>query len=278
VLRVREGHQAADRLCEVLGNPVLGRVRVIGERGILLDDPLLDRREVGEFGCLGHRRADRIQVDVGHRGDHRSLVQQRLTLEPALPETTGHVVFGIGLASNRLVEAPHEPGQIEQPRPVLADLLVHDRLLGRRQRFGTGKKTANQRIAAEQLQPAFSNFPVAPLKRPVLVHPDHQVQVIAHHRIGADLDGKDPLQLEDPLPNPPSPMAEIAPRQPIHPAQELAPDAAADHVVIRRGFERDETATGQGHRTDRVSSGPQSAAGVGQMKSEICSKSATEIS
>ena len=80
------------------------------------------------------------------------------------------------------------------------------------------------------------------------------------------------------LPNPPSPMAEIAPRKTIHPAQELAPDAAADHVVVRRGFERDETAARKRHRALRSSNELQSARVLPGMKSEIRSNFATENS
>ena len=49
--------------------------------------------------------------------------------------------------------------------------------------------------------------------------------MIAHHRVGTDIDGEDRLQLEDPGSDPVAAMRKVLPRMRIHTTQVLAPDA-----------------------------------------------------
>ena len=71
--------------------------------------------------------------------------------------------------------------------------------------------------------------------------------MIAHHGVTAHINREHVGQIEDPTADPVSPMTEIPPGLCIHPAQELAPYAAGDHVVIRRGVQRNELAAWHGH-------------------------------
>ena len=57
---------------------------------------------------------NRVEVDVGHAGHQRPLIEQRLTLEAPFPETAGTAVFSVGSSRYLLVEATHEPANVLQ--------------------------------------------------------------------------------------------------------------------------------------------------------------------
>ena len=94
--------------------------------------------------------------------------------------------------------------------------------------------------------------------------------MVAHHRVGADIDREDVGQLEDPRPDPVPPVREVPTGLAIETAQELPPHAAADDVVVRRGIERDEAAARFGHRglPERVP-GHSRSGGIGLASDEL---------
>ena len=71
--------------------------------------------------------------------------------------------------------------------------------------------------------------------------------VIGHHRVGTHVNGKHLDQFEDPDPDPVSPVGKIPPGLGIDPTQKLAPNAARDDVIVRRGVQRDQLTAGHGH-------------------------------
>ena len=68
-----------------------------------------------------------------------------------------------------------------------------------------------------------------------------------HHRVGAHINGEHLGQLEDPGPNPVSPMDEIPSGLDINASNKLAPHASRDDVVMRCGVQRNKLAAGHRH-------------------------------
>jgi hypothetical protein len=64
------------------------------------------------------------------------------------------------------------------------------------------------------------------------------MQVIAHHRIGAYVDGEERREKAQTVPNPLLPMVEVLARVVVLAAQECATDAAGHAVVVRGVLER----------------------------------------
>jgi len=71
--------------------------------------------------------------------------------------------------------------------------------------------------------------------------------MIAHHRVGANVDGEYFSQLENSRANPVPPMREIPPGLRIDAAEELSPYAPRDDMVVGRGVQRYKLAAGHGH-------------------------------
>ena len=68
-----------------------------------------------------------------------------------------------------------------------------------------------------------------------------------HHRIGAQINGKDLGQLEDPGSDPVSPMGKLPPGLDINATKQLATNAPGDDVVMRSGVQRDQLTAGHRH-------------------------------
>ena len=130
---------------------------------------------------FSHPGTDRIEIHVGHGRDDRRFVQQRLALESTFPEAPGDAVFGVGLAGDRLVQTPHEPGNAEQPFAVFFD---HGRNCAelRLGEFLVCNEAADQRLAAEQFEPARGNFLVVPGQRDILLYAQNQVRMLCEVR------------------------------------------------------------------------------------------------
>ena len=79
-----------------------------------LSQALLNRRKVRALKRFRHSRADRIEVHVIHACENRAVVEKRLALEAAFPETTRALVFLVCPTSDVLVETPHEPANVGQ--------------------------------------------------------------------------------------------------------------------------------------------------------------------
>ena len=62
------------------------------------------------FDALGDSCPSWIEVDVDHGGDHRPLGEQGPRPEALLEEVSSHLVFGIGLARDGLLQELHERG------------------------------------------------------------------------------------------------------------------------------------------------------------------------
>ena len=82
------------------------------------------------------------------------------------------------------------------------------------------------------------------------------MNMIAHHRIGGDIDREHGRELLQALNDPAAPVLEVAAGVLIHAAEIRAPDAARDDVVPGGGVEGDEGGAGLRHAgTPSVESG-----------------------
>ena len=73
------------------------------------------RRVLALFRRGGNAGADRVQVDVRLTGRQSSLVENFLAKLATLPKSSGARVFAIGLPSDWLDQASHEPRHIRHP-------------------------------------------------------------------------------------------------------------------------------------------------------------------
>ena len=161
-------------------------------------------------------------------------------------QSAGDVVFGIGHSGNGLIEAAHEPGDVEQSRPIFGDFQFHRRQL-RLGKLFAGNEASDQACAAEQFHPVSGNLVIIPPQCAGLIDREHKVKMIGHDGISANVDGEYLGQFEDPGSDPAAPMSEIPPGPGINPAQELAPNASRDDVIVRSSVQRNQLATGHGH-------------------------------
>lgn len=207
---------------------------------------LLDAGEVAGLRCAAESCANGVEVHVNHGGQQAPLVEERLASESPLPEATGALVLGIGAARDRLVQHPHEPGQVCQsasvPRRQLGDLVpLRSRKLAAAQvslhHFGPPKEAA----------PAAQDLIVAPSRRALRIDVHDDVVMIAHHRIGGDVDGERGGKSLEPLGNPSPPVFETFARRAIDAAKASAPDTSAHAVVPLRIGEADECGTWTRH-------------------------------
>jgi len=127
----------------------------------------------------------------------------------------------------------HEPGQIAQPSTVALDQLRDCAQLGRAQ-IVAGAVALHQGRPTEQGAPALQHLITAPFGGLVGIEAQHEVAVVGHRAVGADIDGEQPLQQREALDQPLAPVLEGLPSDRIHPAQESPPHAAADAVVEAR--------------------------------------------
>ncbi|MNT35556.1 hypothetical protein D3C72_1715870 [compost metagenome] len=103
-------------------------------------------------------------------------------------------ILPIGLPRQGFVKQPHKPTDGVQAFTPLLYQLLHDHQLGLNQRFPLIPAPHQQR-PLEQCRPALGHFPLAPAGSGILLDLEHQMIVVAHHRIGTNTDGKQPRQL-----------------------------------------------------------------------------------
>ena len=65
---------------------------------------------IAALDAVGNPCSHGIEIDVGHRSGECGFVVQELALESALPESPFHLILGIRLALDVLVQTAHKPG------------------------------------------------------------------------------------------------------------------------------------------------------------------------
>lgn len=224
-----EGQPARHGLAGVAGKgeQVLGLlVGVIGlDRALRPLDAPLHRGVLGALRRLGHARTDRVEIDIGERTCQRLLIEQRLALEPPLPEPPRAAVLAVGLAGDGLVEAAHVPADVHQSCPPLGDRRLQHLLLLGVQRIARQKPTGVERAGKEPV-PAFDHLAPAPGCSLRTVDVQHHMVVVVHHRVGTDVDGEDLGQRQEPCFDPFAPVRVGAARSGILAAEKGAAHAA----------------------------------------------------
>ena len=151
--------------------------------------------------------ADGVEIDVGHGGEHRLFVEQRLALETPFPEMARDLIFGVGLAGDAFVQHAHEPGQVAQAGTVLFGPLVDRELCRHVQFLDLARQQAlHGQRAVEELGPAAQHLIPAPTLGALSIDADNEVVVVAHHRVGSHIDGEHTGQLLDALDDPAAAM------------------------------------------------------------------------
>ncbi len=111
------------------------------------------------------------------------------TQKPA-PKAAAACIFSVGAFGEGFVEAAHEPGKVSQSLPAdLQPFCIAEQILF----LGTAGEGVDFAMDGcwEKTNPADGHLLVSPRGRQRRVNPQHDVDVIAHHRIGVDADGKD---------------------------------------------------------------------------------------
>jgi hypothetical protein len=125
-------------------------------------------------------------------------------------------------------------------------------------RFWEGRfksQALHQQRPIEQLRPAAQRLFVAPALRPLGIDAQHQVIVVAHHRVSGHVDGEHPGQLFDPIHDPGPAMVVVLAGDRIIAAQKGTTHAAIHDVIPRRVGKGNERGTGLGHGASALSSG-----------------------
>src|SRR5210317_114273 len=78
----------------------------------LANQALLNRRKITCLETVTDAGSNRVEVDIGHTRHQRFLVQQRLTLESALPKSAGTIVLSISSPRYALVKTAHKPAYV----------------------------------------------------------------------------------------------------------------------------------------------------------------------
>jgi len=123
----------------------------------------------------------------------------------------------------------------------------------------------HQKRPAEKLCPAREHVVHAPGSGARRIDAHDDVVVVAHHRVGGDVDGEYRSELGDARLDPAAAVVEVLAAVPVMAAQKGAAHAAAHHVVPRRVGERDEGGTGAGHGAEdsgRAAGGQRNKLGV----------------
>src|SRR5262249_58767881 len=68
-------------------------------------------------------------------------------------------------------------------------------------------------------------------RRRLVLTAEYQMQMVAHHRVAADLDAEEPCQLAQPIKNPVLAVTVILPGIRVHAAEKSPSDASGDAVV-----------------------------------------------
>jgi len=188
--------------------------------------------EIALLGGFRHPGADGVQIHVGHAGEDRGVVQKGLGFEAPFPETALTVVLAVGPAGNGFVENAHEPGNVGQAgSPFLDDFTGFSvRRLGV---VLTAQIALDAQRGAEQRAPALDHLALAPGGGGVRVYPENHVVVVAHQRIGAEVDAEGGGQgfefVDDPL----AVVFVVLAGKVVDAAEEGAAYAAGITVVVR---------------------------------------------
>lgn len=127
-------------------------------------------------------------------------------------------IFPIGLPCQGFIELPHKPADGVKPLAPLPYQLLHHNQLGLNQGFPLVPAPYQQR-PLKQGSPALGHLPRAPAGSCIGFHFEHQMIMVAHHRIGADADGKQTRQLAQLVDYPLAPVLVTLARMTIFPTQ-----------------------------------------------------------
>ena len=196
ILLERNGQRGALRALGVEAS----QSRRIGALALHHPNPLVYRREFGFLGCLGNSSTNGIEIHLDHGREQTGFIEERLALEAPLPESTGAVVFLVGTTRLGFVQAPHEPTDIHQSiAPALDDPLGFVLLCKGALAFHI---SLDKRRQGKELCPSRNDLLLTPLLRAQRIDKENRVIVIRHHRIGADVHGKDQTQLPESIDHP----------------------------------------------------------------------------
>ena len=120
-------------------------------------------------------------------------------------------------------------------------------LLAGVERLGILQVALNQQRPLEQPGPAFEDFAHIPAPGPFAVDAHDDVEVVAHHGIGGDIDGEDAGQLLDAVGDPAPAVGVVLAGLVVLAAQEGAADTAVDAVVPGGVVQGYEGGAGLGH-------------------------------
>jgi len=166
------------------------------------------------------------------------LVQQPDALEPAFPEVPGAVVLAVGTSSDRFLEQLVEPADAGQAVPPASDLpMVGDDRLeihgldSTRVGGAACGLFATVQVRRVQLYPAAGDLEIREPAGRLGIGLEDQVQVVAHDRVGAGLDGEDVQQLGEPLLEPLAAVVVLV-------TAEKGPADASTDAVVEAGRRR----------------------------------------
>ena len=137
----------------------------------------------------------------------------------------------IGLPSNILIEAAHEPTDIKQALSPAIYLLLQLTPFGAPQVIATEKALA-EAGAFEKAVPTIDYLIQRPVLHRLAIYMQDHMKVIAHDGVGAEIDGEDVSELPHPCFDPGAAVGVIRISQVIPTAQKSTPDAAGNAVVI----------------------------------------------
>ncbi|ANB01457.1 hypothetical protein ECTOBSL9_0570 [Ectothiorhodospira sp. BSL-9] len=186
------------------------------------------------------------EIHIGHATEQRRLGAQRLGFEAGLPEVPGTAILPVGLSSDGLVQALHEPAQVRQPPPVALGKFRH---LGQLKAFlrRSGQVPLDQQGPLEQAAPAPQHLVIGPPLGVRRLQLDHQVIMIGHDCVGGDVHGEQGGQQPDTVLDPLPAVFKALAGGMILATQEGTPHTARDDVVVRGVGHRYLLATGAWH-------------------------------
>jgi len=163
-----------------------------------------------------------------------------------VPELGAHSPQVACLPGDGFVQHAHEPGKIHQAFPVGGDPEIDSRELGGAQPFRVRPVALNQFRPGEQLRPAALRFIPIACQSTLGVDAHDDMDVVAHHRIGRNIDGEHAGELLHALYDPTAPVLEIAAGLAIEAAEIRASDTARYDVAPGGGVEGDEIGVERG--------------------------------
>ena len=189
----------------------------------------------------------RVEVDVRHGGDQRLLGEQRAGVEALLEEVAGAVVLEVGAPRDGLLEVLHEVRHRTEGAPGARQAVrvaEHEFAAFGLELRGDGAALGRR----ERLEPPPGDLLVGPVAVGEGVVAQHQVEVVAEHGVGVDVDGEAGRELAHALDEPGAAVGVVAPLSwSSTAAQEGAADAARHEVVVAFVDGVDEQVSRGGH-------------------------------